>query len=189
MSALVDAAPDTEIPAAAIPIEATRANMREKLAWAQRCITRMRIASAEHNQLDFQDHFWSFLHATRLIWFYFARWTKSVGAENARSLATRWELKLSESEKRFWKAMQDLRAEDVHVQPVSTSLLSSTKPITYEGLPVTLEGKRIVMTTVTQQVEWKDEQLDALELSDRGIALLQRFTDEFPGSDFLQTKR
>jgi hypothetical protein len=57
----------------------THRNMTEKLNWADRSCSRMSNAKASGDAEAVQDHFWSFLHASRLIWFYLGEFHANRG--------------------------------------------------------------------------------------------------------------
>jgi hypothetical protein len=158
--------------------DTSRADMEEKLGWARRSLARMR-AEAERDQIDLQDHFWAFLHAAHLVWFYFGRWAKANRDAGAKDLVKRWEASLSASDAQVWATLHSLRTTDVHVRPVPTKRVSVTSRITLDGLPISLNGDPIVITQVTHQVEFGATTIDIFDLCERGQEVLRLFIAEF----------
>ena len=104
-------------------IDDTRKNMQEKVSWAERSHVRMRHARDNLNPVEVQDHFWSFLHAARLIWHYFARWAAQNRRPNRTATARvqQWEQTLTPAEQVTWSLVGSLRNSDVHVEPVAAA--------------------------------------------------------------------
>ncbi|MCY2991446.1 MAG: hypothetical protein NTY19_26755 [Planctomycetota bacterium] len=157
--------------------------MTEKLEWAARCVERMNVARSDKNATDVQDHFWSFLHASRLVWFYLGEFHKARGDANGAAKITMntWTAtNLSPIEQRVWDTIANLRTEDVHTRPVETEERTSGASATRGGKLLTRNGKLCIVKKVEYKVLSGTDEFDAIDLANRGLGLLQRFVADFP---------
>ena len=159
--------------------ETVRAHMIEKIGWAERSVTRMR--ESNRAPCEFQDHFWAFLHASRLIWFYFGRWLDCNGAKGqAGEMLDYWkERHLRASDRRAWDAVTSLRTADVHVKPVPVTPRESKAIGIRGGKILVCAGKVVAVSTLTHRVEHDGESLDCLRLATRSLELLTQFAARF----------
>ncbi len=158
-----------------------RLSMAEKLAWAQRSLDGMKAAK-DGNAVLVQDHFWTFLHASHLLWFYFGKWVRESGAKKtAANLLKEWQdRRLTPDELAAWDSLASLRNEDVHVQPVMAE-----KP-RGAGIMVSKEGKIMVCKhgiMVSKEKPYRVKQggveLELFALCEAGMRALCKFVDEF----------
>ncbi len=163
-------------------ITRTHQHMSEKLDWAARCVDRMIAAKSTNNAIDVQDHFWSFLHASRLIWFYLGEFHKSRGdaSGTAKTTMNTWtSTNLSPAEQRVWDAIANLRTEDVHTRPVATEQSSSRALVRRGGKLLRRNGKLCVTKIIKYNVTSGQDDFDAIDLANRGVGLLRRFVSDF----------
>jgi hypothetical protein len=143
----------------------------------------MNDAKSAKDAESLQDHFWSFLHASRLIWFYLGEFLQSRGDPKgtAALIMNGWVAKnLSADEKKVWEAIARMRTEDVHAQPVETEEKRKTALATRGGKLLTRNGKLCTVTTVKYVVKFDGDEFEAVSLSGQGIMLLKRFVKDFP---------
>ena len=152
--------------------------MQEKVGWAARSLERMKQARRDNNTIDVQDHFWAYLHAAHLVWFYFSQWAKQSPrhSETTKTRVRKWEQSLSYAERTTWSALTSLRNEDVHVQPVSTSRHGA---IAVDGGAIVVQEGAVVVV-VSYRVYHDGRQLDAFQLCEDGLPVLNRFIAAFP---------
>ena len=161
----------------------TQRNMIEKLDWADRSVSRMNDAISEEDAVAVQDHFWSFLHASHLIWFYFNNFLKNRGdlKKTGVRIMKNWAAShLSASEQKAWTAIADLRNGDVHVQPVETEEQETTGLAVRDGKLLARDGKLCTVTIVTYEVSFDGNEFEAIDLATEGVELLRRFVADFP---------
>ena len=158
-----------------------RKHMTEKLGWAQRSLERMKSAPKD-DHVAVQDHFWSFLHAAHLVWFYFGRWARSLGKPKgeAKRLVARWQAHhLTPPEATVWDALMGLRSRDAHVEPVATQQRVSNALLVRDRALVVQDRKLVVVQTLRYEVEHNGQRHDAVVLCEQGVVLLRRFISEF----------
>jgi hypothetical protein len=127
-----------------------------------------------------QDHFWSFLHASQLLWFYVGGHFKFMGANvgSAKAFVQDWETSaLDEDEKAIWKAVNDLRTSDVHVEPVVTEEKPETRILMRDGKILISEGKILCRTTIEYFVIVNDKGVPCQEIASRWIGLARRMIE------------
>jgi hypothetical protein len=153
-----------------------RVDMLEKLGWAQRSLDRMK-QTPKDDPVATQDHFWSYLHAAQLVWFYFGRWVKEAGRTGPKGLLDQWKQRaLSPKQAEIWKTLNELRDVDAHVKPVQgTSHLMRSR----SGRLRSPLGVRMAKTQRRYVVEHADKWLDVFDLCDQGVEVLQAFVADF----------
>jgi hypothetical protein len=159
-------------------IESTRQNMNEKLSWMMRSQERM----LEHieDPVAVQDHFLSYIHASRLIWFYFGRYLKAINREGkAGDAIDTWKLSLSPEELDVWDIASSLRTEDVHVQPIKIENTGQPSALTIGGSALTIGGSRLVIGKWRHEVDFKGEPRDIFFIVEKTVPLFKKFIDEF----------
>ena len=161
----------------------THRNMTEKLGWAARSCSRIDDAKTVKDAESVQDHFWSFLHGSRLIWFYLGEFLKNRGdpKETAARIMNGWVgTNLSIGEQKIWKAVAELRTEDVHTKPVETEEKQTVAIASRGGKILARNGKICSVKVVKYVVQFDGDEYDAVTLANQGIKLLQRFVTDFP---------
>jgi hypothetical protein len=159
-------------------VNQTEQNMREKLEWAERSLARMKEAKLKGDDAAVQDHFWSLLHACRLIWFYLGEFVKSSGDPNktAKKLMDQWQaLELTSDEQEIFKVLADLRTEDVHTKPVSTD--KQRFPAAQGGQPMARRGQPCAVARYF--VEHNGKRYDAFGVAQEGVRLWTCFVKDF----------
>jgi hypothetical protein len=160
----------------------TESHMFEKLAWAERCLQRMQDAKARGDTVAVQDHFWSLLHASRLIWFYLGEFVSSRGDPRgtAARLMNDWKSRtLNTTEQEHWGLLADLRTEDVHTKPVTADKQDRTS-IAMRGGKILVSPQGICMAKITKYVViYDDTEYDAFHIAESGVKLLKRFVADF----------
>lgn len=164
--------------------EETRLNMQEKLACAERSLTRMTKAITD-DPISVQDHFWSFLHAIHLIWFYFGFWVKNSGQmKNSKQLIEKWKAcRLPEEDQCVWNTLGNLRDEDAHVKPVVAKTPKGSRPLFDDktGRPLFSDksGKMLCSESKPFRVIQDGKEHGLLTLCQNGLAVFQKFVSEF----------
>lgn len=161
----------------------TQKHMAEKLGWAGRCVERMIAAASSKDETDVQDHFWSFLHASRLVWFYLGEFHHARGdAKGAAKITMKsWtDPNLDSDEKRVWDAIANLRTEDVHTRPVDTVERTEGHLVSRNGHLVKRNGHLCKVTATRHIVSDNSTEFDAIDLASRAIKLLTQFVEDFP---------
>ena len=154
----------------------SKTNMQEKVAWATRSLERMRLAKTAKNRVDVQDHFWSFLHAAKLVWFYFGGWVdQNPTGRSAKTRIKPWEQSLAPDEQATWSTVHALRDADVHVQPVDANRQRGIA-VRDRGVVVSWRGVVVVERYV---VNHDGREIDAFKLCENAIPLLRRFVADF----------
>jgi hypothetical protein len=87
---------------------------------------------------------------------------------------------LSASEQEVWKAVAELRTEDVHTRPVETEQKQSSAIAMRGGKILVSNGKICCTKVVKFQVRFDDAEYDAHRLANESIVLLRRFVKDFP---------
>ena len=155
--------------------------MLEKLAWAERCVSRMKLAAKDDAE-ETQDHFWSFLHASHLIWFYFGRCAVEVGhgKKEAQRLVDSWKASaISDDEAEAWNTIQALRTEDAHTQPVATDRHQVKALMIRNKKMMIRNGRMMVRHSTRYFVGHKNQRFDALRLSVISLRVLRKFVNQF----------
>ena len=160
-------------------ISTTRDNMLEKLVWAERSFNRM-TESMDEDPVSAQDYFWSFLHATHLLWFYFKDFVNQTDLErSAKSLIQDWKGKqLSPEEVSAWDDIFDLRDVDVHVKPVFTEKGGGKIRCGPSGFPMCSATGQILAKKHYMVLQGKKE-IKLLPLCENGLAGFKKFVEEF----------
>ena len=154
----------------------SKTNMQEKVDWAARSLDRMRLAKTANSTVDVQDHFWSFLHAAKLVWFYFGGWVKqNPTGHSAKARIKPWEKKLTSDEQDTWATVHKLRDADVHVKPVDAN---RDRGIAVQDRGLVVSGRGVVVVE-RYVVNHDGRQIDAFKLCEDSIPLLCRFVREF----------
>ena len=133
-------------------LQQTLRHIAEKVDWAERSFARLEQAANQKDATAVQDHFWSFLHASQLLWFYVGRYFSSLGnaAGNAKTFVQNWVTNsLDANEQLLWHGINELRTSDVHVEPVVTEEKSETRLLVRDGKLLMRDGK-LLMRTRTQ---------------------------------------
>jgi hypothetical protein len=156
-----------------------RANMKEKLAWAERSLARMQSAR-ETDPVAVQDHFWSFVHAVHLFWNYFSRWAKKERPTGPRLLIEQIKTKhLNPPEVRAWDQLGKIRNDDTHVKPVFTAKpLSGGIGISNKGIMIG-KGGIMVFADKPYRVIHKDAEFELFPLCENGISAFRKLIDHF----------
>lgn len=108
-------------------LDVAQRDMREKAAWAARELEAMRQLEADlstqQHQILFQDRFWSFLSAGRMLWFYLGRLCDSwpPPKPSAATIIDHWLQGLGPEARRTWDTLAELRKLDVHTTPVDVA--------------------------------------------------------------------
>ena len=161
----------------------TQQNMTEKLDWAARSVLRMNDAKSKKDAVAVQDHFWSFLHASRLVWFYLGEFiqTRPNFSRTAGEIMDCWTAShLSAPEQTVWGAIADLRTQDVHTRPVETEEQQTTSLAVRDDKLRVRDGKLLAVKIVKYNVSFDGDELDAIDLATKGVGLLRRFIADFP---------
>ena len=154
----------------------SKTNMQEKVDWAVRSLERMRLAKTANNRVDVQDHFWSFLHAARLLWYYFGAWVKqNPTGRSAEKRMEPWEQSLSPTEQRTWSTVHKLRDDDVHVQPVDAN---RHRGIAVRDRGIVVSGGKVLIVE-RYVVNHDGREIDPFKLCEDSIPLLRRFVSDF----------
>ncbi|MDA0242862.1 MAG: hypothetical protein OT477_05560 [Chloroflexi bacterium] len=156
----------------------TKRNMSEKLFWMQRSYERMKSGSAD--LVEVQDHFLSFLHASRLIWFYFGFYVEASGrGKIAGKLVDGWKNELSIEDKKCWDVISQLRTHDIHVQPVQIKNINQPALLAFEEHLLTINGHLLSVGDWQYEVDYDDKKYDVFLLCNKGLDLLAKFINEF----------
>ena len=152
--------------------------MNDKLLWLTRSYERM--LERIDDPVEVQDHFWSFLHASRLIWFYFGKWLNDNDRKDqAGSAVDRWKESLEEAEAEAWDLISSLRTEDVHIRPVETKNIKKPENVTVNGAQVTVGDDPVVAGNWVYQTTHERKEVDIFSLCKTGISILGKFIHEF----------
>ena len=160
-----------------------RDNMVEKLGYAKRSFDRMK-ESKDSRPVDVQDHFWSYLHAANLIWFYFGRWVNEQRIHGAKpkKLVEKWKKKTLNSEQvDVWNLIIDLRKRDAHVEPVPAKKQERNDILTDSmgRRIVNADGKQVTVKFESCLVRLNGKEIDIFEFCEQGIAILEMFVGDF----------
>jgi hypothetical protein len=79
-----------------------------------------------------------------------------------------------------WDAIDAMRTEDVHTQPVEIEEQQSSAVGIRDGKVVVRRGKVCVIKVLKYMVESNGKDYDALSLSASAIQLLRRFVNDLP---------
>jgi hypothetical protein len=154
--------------------------MLEKLGWAERSFERMKAAGPNH--VIVQDHFWSFLHAIHLFWFYFKKWSKeNAGIESPERRIERLKTRsLNAKEIEAWSALSELRNEDVHVQPVLTKEPGAA--LCVAGGALMVRHGALVVKKTPFRVGHRGHEKDLFPLCENGITAFRKLVERFDES-------
>ena len=163
-----------------IPVitKVARDDMLEKLGWMQRSFARMKtdLDSAE----DVQDHFLSFLHASHLLYFYFARWAKNIQRpENPSLLIVKYISGLSATDAGIWNCLHELRTEDVHTQPIRISNPERPGALCVDGQEFLVDGYPILIGDYRYVVQHSGSSHDLLKLCASCLVVKAKFCRDF----------
>ncbi|MBT9551799.1 MAG: hypothetical protein IV088_13180 [Hydrogenophaga sp.] len=152
--------------------------MLEKLAWMRRSTERIRANLS--NPADVQDHFLSFTHASHLLYFYFAGWAKGAGkASNAKALIELYLASIEPKAAEVWRCLQELRTEDVHINPVSIINTEQPGALMLDGHELLLDGYQLMAGEYRYVVQCAGTTFDVLDVCETGLEVKRRFCDEF----------
>jgi hypothetical protein len=157
-------------------------NMNEKFGWMRRSKDRMQ--EQKEDPLNVQDHFWSYVHASQLIWNYFGSYCYSHGLPKGQPgiLVNAWKDEFpadKNSLREAWKILNSLRNEDVHVEPVETIQTERAEFVTHHGEPVTYQGELVTHGDYKYKVVHDSVEYDVWELTAEGIEVMGLFIAEF----------
>lgn len=156
----------------------TKTNMAEKLAWMSRSKTR--IIEHKDAPIEVQDHFLSYIHASRLIWFYFGRYLKAEGRpDKAVDLVDKWKSTLSRRQVEIWDFITELRTEDVHTQPVPVKNTQKPGVLAVNGKVLMIGGKLLKVGNWQYKVDVGGTKEDVFSLIEESFPLFEKFIDEF----------
>ena len=161
-------------------IEEVRDEIRHKLAWIHRTIGRMRRANrtrsvADDRRVEIQDDFWTFLHASRLVFNYYQTWS-GLTRKRAIRFTARWAETLDPNDQDVWTALHELRDGEVHVRPVAVDGIA--EGVVVDGEDVVVDGcDRVVITRYV--VEHEGKEIEVHRFCATAVGLLERFANEF----------
>jgi hypothetical protein len=164
----------------AVDLAKTLDDITEKLSWAERSVQRLSDATKEKDAIAVQDHFWSFLHASQLLWFYIGRYFESNGynAGSARAFVQNWVMKeLDSTQASLWSVVNSLRSADVHVEPVVTTPKTETRLFAREGKLLVRDGKLLVRTDTNYFVSFQGVQYECQSAARDWIVLARRLME------------
>ena len=105
-------------------------NINDKLNWSIRSLDKIKFS--QHNKIEIQDNFWTFLTAFHSGWNYYNRLisllyseiSKRKQSEKANILIVDWKNKeLTEAEKSSWNILNKLRNSDMHNEPIKPEII------------------------------------------------------------------
>ena len=155
-------------------------HIEEKVDWAERSLARLEHALNQKDAIALQDHFWSFLHASQLLWFYVSRYFTAIGSSggSAKSFVQNWVTNcLDDNEQIVWKGINELRAFDVHVEPVVTEQKMETRVIVSDAKVLMRDGKILVRQRTQYFVELQGTRYECQELAKQWIRLARRMIE------------
>ena len=159
-------------------MEDIKKNMYEKHGWMRRTYSRMR--DCEDDPVSVQDHFWTFIHAAQLIWYYFGRACKSATLPSERLINEWKERCLQKDEQKAWDTINSLRNEDVHIKPVKTKKESEPDNVVVGGQQVvTSAGESVVVGTWQYSVNSSEGEWDIWQLCETVLSVKEKFIDQF----------
>jgi len=127
--------------------------------------------------VDFQDHFWSFLHGFRLLYFYLGVWLRANGRQGeAGQVVDPWKAGLPKQFTDAWDLLAALRNEDVHTRPVNAE--EGFLALEDGGHLLLESGERMVLEDYV--VEWEGVAISVVPLCELCLSASERFVHEFP---------
>lgn len=120
-------------------------NVRQKIGYARRSVERMEASIATGAAADAQDHFWSFINASKLHWFYLGKVVNELGLAKgtAGQLVDEWKANLSSAEMELWETLSEMRNADVHVSPVEAQKKLVDSGLLYQDGSLLMSGDRL----------------------------------------------
>lgn len=156
----------------------TRLCMHEKLSWMERSLQRMQSNLGRHEEV--QDHFLSFVHASHLLWFYFARWAKQPAiGKMPREAIGRYVASMLPDAREAWDFLDRVRTEDVHTKPVKLIGTEHPTPLLINGLALQIDGHDLMIGEYRYEVEFDGKVFDALLVCAKVLDLKKQFSFEF----------
>lgn len=160
--------------------------MREKVAWAARETDVIRQIDAS-GKIDsetvtlFQDRFWAYLSATRMVWFYLGRlcddWRLERGS--AQQLLDTWLAARAGDARRTVTILEALRTQDVHVEPVDVGPQTTDVPAqSSDGLGVVGDLlARFRVPAIRLCVDYDGRPLQCAPLAVEGVQVLRELVE------------
>ena len=160
----------------------TLRNIAEKVDWAERSLARLEEAAIQKDAVAVQDHFWSFLHALQLMWFYIERYFSSIGSSggSSKTFVQNWITNtLDTDEQLLWRSINELRTSDVHVGPVVTEEKTEAQLLARDGKLLIRDGKLLARTRTQYVVTIQGSAYECQEIARRWISLARRMVEYF----------
>lgn len=164
--------------------------IKDKLAWAIRSLNK--IKNSQHDKIEIQDNFWSFITAFQNAWNYYnhliALKNPDISSKKRSSIGKQiielWKKnKLSESEKKSWDVLQGIRNYDTHTEPVKPEIIERETILVGDmGSYLVDEQDRFLSGgTITQYfVYFNGVEFEILEIANNGINAIKKLIDYIP---------
>ncbi|SDS11309.1 hypothetical protein SAMN05216490_0564 [Mucilaginibacter mallensis] len=165
-------------------------NITDKLDWGIRSLKKIQISN--HDKLEIQDNFWSFLTAFQNAWNYYnhlialknpslnSKQRNKVGIE----LIENWKKsKLSDQEIAAWDILNKLRNTDTHLKPVKPEIIErELMLVTDMGFYLVDDQGRFLSAgaIIKYYIYFNEAEHDIIELAEHGVSAIKKLIDFIP---------